>query len=341
MPNEEVKVVTDWKSLVLAAGLSVVSGCCAFFLFQQRAKQLQNVSSKFRVPTALLASPLRKEIQISTELALKAGKAMYNYCNEKGTAAEDSHDLEIETKGQAEDFCTKIDIANEQLITSKLQQEFPSHIVIGEETTGTGSIPLLSDSPTWIIDPIDGTTNFASGLPLTCVSVGLCLQGRPVLGVVYAPMTNELYLAISGYGAYRNGVPLTKRRCQNKTLLESVVCFEFGYARDAMAIDKMVNVVERILHHGCRTMRSLGSGVLDLCYVATGRLDVVYAGVAGEGWKPWDYCAGYVIARETGCSMESIIQPKDANYFDIYSDSVICAVNPSLIQEVREIILCP
>lgn len=339
MSTKSESVTTSWKSFALAAGLGAVSSCCALVLFQTRKKQLSNGSSKYQVPTVLLTSPLSKEIQLASELALKAGRAMYGYCDEKGTAAEDSHDLEIETKGQAEDFCTKIDVANEHMITSKLEMEFPSHKIIGEEATGTGSIPPLSDSPTWIIDPIDGTTNFASGLPMTCVSIGLCVQGRPVLGVVYAPMMDELYLSVRGYGAFRNGVPLTRQRCKTKRLLDSVVCFEFGYARDAKAVDKMVGVVHRILYHGCRTMRSLGSGVLDLCYVATGRIDVVYAGVAGEGWKPWDYCAGYVIASETGCHMESIAGQKNEESFNLYSDSLICAVNPSLLQEVREIIL--
>jgi inositol-phosphate phosphatase / L-galactose 1-phosphate phosphatase len=341
MSAKAESVAAIWISFALAAGLSVVSGCYALFLLQTQRKQLRYDSSKYHVPVTLLASPFSKEIQVASELALRAGRAMYSYCNEKGTAAEASHDLEIETKGQAEDFCTKIDVSNEHMIMNKLEREFPSHNVIGEETTGTGSIPPLTDSPTWIIDPIDGTTNFASGLPITCVSIGLCVQRRPVLGVVYAPMTDELYLAIRGYGAYRNGVPLTKQRCKKKRLLESIVCFEFGYARDVKAVDRMVGVVQRIFYHGCRTMRSLGSGVLDLCYVATGRIDVVYAGVAGEGWKPWDYCAGYMIASEAGCSMESIVGQNDGECFDIYSDSLICAVNQSLLQEVREIILRP
>jgi inositol-phosphate phosphatase / L-galactose 1-phosphate phosphatase len=338
MPNTEATTSTSWTPLVLVTGLSIVSTCYAIQLFQERTKHRKNVGSKTDVPHGLLVSPFRAEIKVAADLAIQAGRTMYHYCNEKGTAAEDLHDLKIETKGQPEDFCTKIDIANELLITNKLQEQFPSHVIIGEEATGTGTIPSLTDTPTWIIDPIDGTTNFAAGLPLTCVSIGLCQHRRPVLGVVYAPMTDELYLAVSGYGAYRNGIPITKRNSQKKTLLESVVCFEFGYAREAAAIDKMVLVVQRILHHGCRTMRSLGSGVLDLCYVATGRIDVVYAGVAGEGWKPWDYCAGYVIANESGCCMEAIPKPNDEEYFDIYSKSVICAVNPFLMQEIREII---
>lgn len=301
---------------------------------------MQRNSGKHDIPISLLQSNLKIEIQIAVELALQTGRSMYRYCDEKGTAAEEFHDLQIETKGQPEDFCTKIDVENEQIIMKKFQETFPSYNIIGEETTGTGPIPTLTNTPTWIIDPIDGTTNFAAGLPLTCVSIGLCIDMKSMLGVVYAPMTDELYIAVRGCGAYRNGVQIIPRNIPNKTLHESVVCFEFGYAREKAAIDKMIEVVQRLLYHGCRTTRSLGSGVLDLCYVATGRIDVVYAGVAGEGWKPWDYCAGHIIAIESGCTMESIAtRDEGANEFNLYSPSVICAVNSGIVEEVRQIIL--
>lgn len=309
----------------------------------------QDAIRKYDIPEAFLSSPLRFEMQVAVRLALQAGNAMFRYCDEKGTAAEATHDLDIATKGQAEDFCTRIDMENEQLITHGLLEHFPSHTVIGEETTGTGEIPRLSShDPTWIIDPIDGTTNFAAGIPFTCVSIGLCLNGKPALAVVYAPMTGELYLALDGLGSYRNGTriapPQNKKNNSDelgkKLLINSVVCFEFGYARDHDAIEAIVGVVQRVLRHGCRTTRSLGSGVLNLCYVATGRIDVVYAGVAGEGWKPWDYCAGSLIAKESGCAIEPIVRPKNESLnFDLYSDSVICAVNQSLLEELRTLIL--
>lgn len=197
---------------------------------------------------------------------------------------------------------------------------------------------MKPDTPTWIIDPVDGTTNFASGIPLTCVSIGLCINGQPTLGVVYSPMTNELYIGVKGYGAYRNNIAISKRNVPTKVIKESIVCFEFGYTRDPNGIAKMVGVVERIMNNGCRATRALGSGVLDLMYVATGRLDVVYAGIAGEGWKPWDYCAGVVIATEAGCSIQSIDQVNENEPFDIYSSSIICAVNSSLISELRKLI---
>lgn len=330
------------NTLLLAAAsttVSVIVGATAFYSYwqqQQHCSKKSSPSSKYTIPADIINSTLAVETQVAVQLALEAGCRMYAYCNEKGTAAELHHDLGIAEKGQPEDFYTKIDVENEHYITDSLLHHFPHHKIIGEESTGTGAIPKLTkEHPTWIIDPIDGTTNFASGLPLTCVSIGLCVEGKPVLGVVYAPMTDELYIAVSGLGAYRNGVAITQRT--SKRLAESVVCFEFGYARENAAIDKMLTGLSCVLKHGCRSTRSLGTGVLDLCYVATGRIDVVYAGLANEGWKPWDYCAGLVIAQEAGCVIEAIDQ-KVGQDFDLYSNSIICAVSKSLVKELRECI---
>jgi len=196
----------------------------------------------------------------------------------------------------------------------------------------------LALEPTWILDPIDGTTNFASGLPLSCVSIGYCQLGRPVMGVAYAPITRELYIGVEGLGAYRNGVRISSKSSKDKTLSNAVVCFEFGYARSDEGIQNMVQAVQRILQHGCRTTRSLGSGVLDLCYVASGRIDVVYTGIAEEGWKPWDYCAATIILQEAGCTIQSLHNPSKT-FFDIYSPSMICGVNPTVVKQCRQVVL--
>jgi fructose-1,6-bisphosphatase/inositol monophosphatase family enzyme len=308
------------------------------FFMDKRRRALAVENDKHAIPAALKKSTLGRELEVAVNLALAAGRNMYAYCDEKGTDAELKHDLGISEKGRPEDFCTKVDIENETLITEGLLKVFPNHKIIGEESIGTGEIPKLTKEHTWIIDPIDGTTNFSSGLPLTCVSVGLCMDGKPVLGVVYAPMTDELYLAVSGYGAYRNGVQLAKRQESQKSLVDSIVCFEMGYAREKSASDKELEALRRIVENGYRSLKSLGSGVLDLCYVATGRLDVVYAGLnEGSSWKPWDYCAGLVIVKEVGCAIESIDQAPGGE-FHIYADSVICAVNTSLVKEIRKCI---
>ena len=112
----------------------------------------------------------------------------------------------------------------------------------------------------------------------------------------------------------------------------------------------MVNAVRRLLKHGVRTTRTLGAGVLDLCYVACGRMDVVYTGMAGEGWKPWDYCAALVVAMECGCYMGHLRpevsdldsetgKARSGYAFNMYSKTMICAVNEDLAEETQKCVL--
>lgn len=292
-----------------------------------------------------------EEAVLAVRLALEAGRNMTRHHESKGTASEDLASLDISMKRNDADFATAIDVQNEDHISSGIKSKFPTHKIIGEETTGTGGVPPLTDEKTWIIDPIDGTTNFAAGLPLSCVSIGFCLRGQPHMGVVYAPMTRELYVAVRGRGAYRNGVRLLGCTGEKatKTLAKSVVCFEFGYARTEQGVDDMVNAVRRLLKHGVRTTRTLGSGVLDICYVACGRMDVVYTGIAEEGWKPWDYCAGLVVAMEAGCTMSHLKLEEETDVdnagdirsgygFNLYSTSMICGVNEKLVEECRKVV---
>uniref|UniRef100_A0A7S3P9K1 Inositol-1-monophosphatase n=1 Tax=Amphora coffeiformis TaxID=265554 RepID=A0A7S3P9K1_9STRA len=329
----------DPNNFLMVVGSMATGAGLMWWWQQQRSRRSGANNSKYMLPSALSSSPYRQQVQLALQLALQAGRNMYPYCDETGTAKQQRHDLGISTKSKPEDFFTHIDVENETLVMQGIQAAFPHDAIIGEESVGTGGIPpLKADTPTWIIDPIDGTTNFASGLPLTCVSIGYCVGGVPVMGVVYAPMTDEVFMAVKGHGCFRNGVriQLLKNKKQ-KQLAEAMICFEFGYSRQPAQVARMVGAVQRILNHGCRATRHLGSGVLDLCYVATGRLDAVYAGVAGEGWKPWDFCAGLVISEEAGCVIEAIDQ-KQRGPFDIYSSSHICASSQELLEEVRKLV---
>lgn len=339
---------TDLFFVSIAAATAAGFGAAWLYFSRRRNSSQQEEEDVFRIPFPLHSCPYSRELSIAIPLALQCGSPMYKYCNDKGTAQEGTHDLGIATKSTDTDFCTAVDIANEHRIVAALKKHFPEHAIIGEEAVGTGVIPQLSKtSPTWIIDPVDGTTNFAAGLPLTCVSIGMCnAKGQPVLGVVYAPMTRELYVGVKGYGAYRNGIQLSKRNNsrhpnQMKSLAQSIVCFEWGYARVAEAIDWELAALKNVLQNGYRAIKTFGSGVLDLCYVASGRLDVVYAGVhPGGTWKPWDYCAGLVLVQETGGVVESIDQKvSGTEHFDLYSNSIICAVDAGLLEETRKLII--
>lgn len=323
------------SSSVVAIAAAAASGVLLTAAWLCRRHEKKS-NAWLEIPPELVHCDFVQELKLALTLAKQAGDNMERYCDTVGTSL--SEKLEINTKGQPEDFCTAIDLLNEELIAKGIRSRFPDHAIIGEESTGTGSIPLLDEKKTWILDPIDGTTNFTSGLPLTCVSIGFCEGKKPVMGVVYVPMTREVYVAVRGHGAYRNGERLSPNK--NTSLKDAIVVFEFGYTRSTEGIAKMVGGLQRILNKGCRAVRGLGSGVLDLCLVARGSIDVVYAGVAGEGWKPWDHCAGMVICTEAGCRIESLFQAGKDNQeeFDIYSDSIICAVNQELLEECRNVV---
>ncbi|KAG7366769.1 inositol monophosphatase [Nitzschia inconspicua] len=328
---------SEWTQTALSAATTSVVGLLAWYVGRYQRQTADDLS---HVPPLLLTSPWANELMLAIKLAKKAGSNMVEYLEAKGTIKESSIDLGIETKSGAEDLCTKIDVENEKLIMNGIRKMFPQHDIIGEETVGTGDIPPMNkDVPTWIIDPVDGTTNFSAGIhSLTCVSIAYCENNRPVVGVIYAPGTKELYLGVKGYGAYRNGMQIQQfPATSTKTLSTAIVCYEFGYAREKAHVDTILVGMSKVMHSRCRAIRQLGSGCLDLCLVASGRLDLVYAGLATEGWKPWDYAAGLIICQEAGCVMESIHQ-KAGDDFDLYSKSIICGVSRELVDEMRELL---
>ena len=356
---------------VLAA--SFAAGAAASYALQSLVQE--HYRHPYNLPSPIRQSPYGPHAQLAVQLARNAGANMRSYYDLKGTKEQTDDQLRIHTKSRPNDLCTHIDIANEQLITEGIQQRFPDHVIIGEESVGSGSVPPLTNEPTWIIDPIDGTTvgvrqigrrkkglyssahttlifsiqqSFAAGLPTCCVSIGFCVNGKPIMGVVFAPMLDELYIAVRGYGAFRNGRQLyTSPREQTLKLADAIVGFELGYVSQDREIAAAVGTIESILRHGCRSTRQIGSCVLDLCNIASGRYNVFYCGVAGEGGSPWDLCAGYVIATEAGCVMESFYPPQEApastcsisnTEFDVYSRDEICASNPQLLEEIRAIV---
>ena len=197
-----------------------------------------------------------------------------------------------------------------------------------EEASAAGTIPPLTAAPTWICDPVDGTTNFVHAFPFSSVALALAVDKEVVLGVVYDPSKDELFLAAKGKGAYCNGKRL--RTTPTTELSKAVVIQEFGYERSPEGIRKLVAVTERLLQTNVQAVRQLGSGVLDLAYVAAGRVDAVYTGVAGEGWKPWDYAAGAILATEAGGVMTDL----RGGDFDLFGSGMICAANDALARRI-------
>ena len=195
----------------------------------------------------------------------------------------------VRTKGVA-DIVTDADVASERLIRRRLASAFPGIPVLGEEGGGPASdagIPRL-----WIVDPLDGTVNFAHGNPVFSVSIALVERGRSVAGVVHDPTRGETFSAGRGRGAWLGARRLAVTR--RAVLAESLLSTGFSYQRGAR-LERSLRRFNRF-HHAARAVRRPGSAALDLAYVAAGRFD----GFWEDGLKPWDVAAGVLLVAEAG-----------------------------------------
>jgi myo-inositol-1(or 4)-monophosphatase len=214
------------------------------------------------------------------EAALIAGRIQRQYFRTN---------LTIEKKGPI-DLVTAADLEVEAHFRRVVAERFPSHVVLGEEAAG-GGVDRASRHR-WIIDPVDGTTNFAHGLALFCVSIALEVDGQIELGVVYDPMADELFTAERGMGARLNGHRIQVSSCTD--VLDALLCTGFPYSVREQPADQM-GVFTAFLRQA-RAVRRLGSAALDLCYVGAGRFD----GFWELQLNPWDFAAGVLIVAEAG-----------------------------------------
>ena len=197
--------------------------------------------------------------------------------------------LRIDTKSQPIDLVTEVDHACEAHIVAALTAERPDDAVLAEEGRGEDRAEARFR---WVIDPLDGTTNYAHGYPHFAVSIGVEERNEPLLGVVYDPLLDELYHGVAGGGAFRNGKRL---RVSSETRLDrSLVATGFSYDKAVSEDDNLAEV--RVALKAVRDLRRGGSAALDLCYVAAGRLD----GYWEHKLQRWDVAAGGLIVREAG-----------------------------------------
>lgn len=198
-------------------------------------------------------------------------------------------ELQIDTKSSDTDLVTHVDKLCETKIREIISEDWTEHEILGEEQ-GMGETDR-SSTHRWIVDPIDGTLNFAHGFPVYCTSIGLEIEGEPAVGVVYDATRDELFTAVRGRGAYLNGRPL---RVTTETVLKSsMLVTGFAYVEERML--RNVEVFARMLPL-VRSIRRPGAAALDLCYLAAGRVD----GFWELGLKPWDVAAAMLIVREAG-----------------------------------------
>lgn len=215
----------------------------------------------------------------AVEAVVRAGDVMLERC---GT------DVRVDKKG-AIDLVTEVDVAIEREFRALIAGRFPDHTVLGEEMGGS---PVPPEGPCWVFDPIDGTTNFAHGLPIFCSSLALEINGVAQVAAVYDPTRRELFTAERGGGAFLNGRPIHVSAAGS--LIESVLVTGFPYDVHSR-IQEIVGLFAGFVGRA-RAVRRLGSAAIDLCYVAAGRMD----GFWERDLKPWDIAGGALMVTEAG-----------------------------------------
>jgi myo-inositol-1(or 4)-monophosphatase len=234
-------------------------------------------------------------ITVAIEAAKEAGKYL------KSNVGKFRH---LERKiGQETNLVTEIDKQSEALIIKTIRAHFPDHAILGEE----GGASAGSSEYKWIIDPLDGTTNFTHGLPLFCVTIGIEYRGEIIAGAIYDPNADELFTAEKGKGAFLNGTKISVSK--NETLINSLLVTGFPYTIK----DNPGNVIQHFTAFlpAAQGVRRLGSAALDLAYVACGRFD----GYWEVFLHPWDKAAGILLVKEAGGTVTNFTNdPNDIIY---------------------------
>ena len=229
--------------------------------------------------------------------------------------------FEIMLKGSVNNLVTEIDKKSESVIIDYVKKNFNNHSILAEE-----SGQLKTDSEyVWVIDPLDGTTNFAHGLPIFSVSIGVQKNGETICGVVYDVMRNAMYSAEKNSGSFLNGKKIKVNN--NSDLSRSVLVTGFPYD----VAENPLNAVEKFsaFLKKTRAIRRLGSAAIDFCYVAQG----VFEGFWEVSLNPWDICAGKLIVEEAG----GIVTDFNNNSINIDSKQIL-ATNKFVHQEMLEIL---
>jgi myo-inositol-1(or 4)-monophosphatase len=202
--------------------------------------------------------------------------------------------IDIRKKGTI-DLVTEIDLAAERMIRALIAERHPHHDILAEELGGPSGPPSRY---CWIVDPLDGTTNYAHGLPLFCCTVALEVDGVLEVGAIYDPTRDELFTAERGQGAFLNGARL--QVSQTSTLIDALLVTGFPYAVQEQLVE-LVGLFAAFLGES-RAVRRLGSAALDIAYVAAGRMD----GFWEQGLNAWDIAAGVLLVQEAGGRVTSL-----------------------------------
>jgi len=231
----------------------------------------------------------------------------------------------IEYKTNLSNLVTEIDKKSETAIINFIRKEFPNHAVLAEES----GEHKTSSEYLWVIDPLDGTSNFAHGLPIFAVSIGVQKNGETICGVVYDVMRDEIYSSEKGSGSFRNGQRL--QVSTNDDLRKSMLVTGFPYditENPDYAIERFIAFLK-----SARAVRRLGSAAIDMCYVAAG----VFDGFWEVYLHPWDVCAGKLLVEEAG----GMVTDFDGTPMNIFNEQILASngkVHPEMLRVLNSVL---
>ena len=248
-----------------------------------------------------------------TELARKAGKLIVN---------QRQH-LDIQFKGTgASELVTQVDIATDKLIAAEISQHYPDHQILSEELSPDQQ---MTCEHLWVVDPIDGTVNYAHGHTQVAVSIAYFYQGQVTAAAVYNPFTDEMFSAVKNQGAFLNARAI---HCsQKEEMHRALIATGFPYQKDNIGL--LIQRLQQVITH-CADIRRLGSAALDICWVACGRIDGYY-----ESVKVWDFAAAQLIATEAGANFGHIYPPEGNPQME--GENILVA-NPALYKPLQQLL---
>jgi myo-inositol-1(or 4)-monophosphatase len=258
---------------------------------------------KFQTKTSVMAIDLQTCLDAAKEAALKAADVLALW-REK---------FQVKEKGRF-DLVTDADVASQRAIVEHLSGRFPDHAFLGEEEGAEKNRPGPDAPPTWIVDPIDGTTNYVHDCPLYCISIGLQVAGELVAGVVYEPCRQEMFAASKGHGAWLG----TRRLRVSATASLGHALLATGFPPDLRGSERTLDWWRYFSMHA-QSLRRTGSTAINLAYVAAGRFDGFWA----FDNHVWDVAGGTVLVREAG----GIITDIDGSEYDPYTPDVLAGTS--------------
>ena len=288
-------------------------GLFNFNIFNNKKSKDEN-DKKYRIIESEIKkfskSKLNKCLKDAEYIAIKAGKYSLKFFGAP---------RKVSKKGKT-DLFTEIDLKNEETIKKYLTKKYPKFAFLGEESNS-----FEDKDFSWIVDPIDGTSNFIHGYPFYCVSIGLAYKGYPILGVVYAPLTDTIYKAHIKSKAYKNGKVINVS--SSNKLIESLIITGFYYntATDEDFLNNRMIDFENMVRKSLAVRRD-GSAALDICMVAEGAAD----GFFEFGLSAWDICASTVILKRAGGLITNI----NMKEYDIFSKKQYIASNKKIHREM-------